>query len=52
MITTDSLELRVPFLDYRLVEFAATIPSNHKIKKCEGKYPLKKMIEGILPNGT
>ena len=45
-----SLELRVPFLDYRLVEFAATIPSKHKIKKGEGKYPLKKMMEGILPN--
>ncbi|MFT6690591.1 MAG: asparagine synthase (glutamine-hydrolyzing) [Colwellia sp.] len=45
-----SLELRVPFLDYRLVEFAATIPSHHKIKKGEGKYPLKKMMEGILPN--
>jgi asparagine synthase (glutamine-hydrolysing) len=45
-----SIELRVPFLDYRLVEFAATIPSHHKIKKGEGKYPLKKMMEGILPN--
>ena len=45
-----SVELRVPFLDYRLVEFAATIPSKHKIKKGEGKYPLKKMMEGILPN--
>jgi asparagine synthase (glutamine-hydrolysing) len=44
-----SLELRVPFLDYRLVEFAATIPSKHKIRKGEGKYPLKKMMEGILP---
>ncbi len=44
-----SLELRVPFLDYRLVEFAATIPTKHKIKKGEGKYPLKKMMEGILP---
>ena len=44
-----SLELRVPFLDYRLVEFAAAIPSKHKIKKGEGKYPLKKMMEGILP---
>ena len=45
-----SIELRVPFLDYRLVEFAATIPSKYKIKNGEGKYPLKKMMEGILPN--
>jgi asparagine synthase (glutamine-hydrolysing) len=44
-----SIELRVPFLDYRLVEFAARIPSKHKIKKGQGKYPLKKMMEGILP---
>jgi len=45
-----SIELRVPFLDYRLVEFAASIPSKHKIQKGEGKYPLKKMMEGILPD--
>lgn len=44
-----SLELRVPFLDYRLVEFAATIPSKYKIKNGEGKYLLKKMMEDILP---
>lgn len=45
-----SLELRVPFLDYRLVEFAATIPSKYKIRRGEGKYLLKKMMEGILPD--
>ncbi len=45
-----SLELRVPFLDYRLVEFAATIPSKYKIKDGQGKYILKKMMEGLLPN--
>ena len=44
-----SLELRVPFLDYRLVEFASTIPSKYKVKNGEGKYILKKMMEGILP---
>jgi asparagine synthase (glutamine-hydrolysing) len=50
MSMATSVELRVPFLDYRLVEFAASIPSKHKINKGEGKYPLKKMMEGILPN--
>ncbi len=44
-----SLELRVPFLDYRLVEFAATIPTHYKIRNGEGKFVLKKMMEGILP---
>ena len=45
-----SLELRVPFLDYRLVEFAATIPSKYKVHNGQGKYILKKMMEGILPD--
>lgn len=45
-----SLELRVPFLDYRLVEFAATIPSQYKIANGEGKHLLKKMMEGLLPD--
>jgi asparagine synthase (glutamine-hydrolysing) len=45
-----SLELRVPFLDYRLVEFAATIPSKYKINNGQGKYILKEMMKGILPD--
>lgn len=44
-----SLELRVPFLDYRLVEFAAKMPSRHKIHKGQGKHLLKKMMADILP---
>jgi asparagine synthase (glutamine-hydrolysing) len=44
-----SLELRVPFLDYRLVEFAATIPARYKIRNGSGKHLLKKMMEPILP---
>jgi asparagine synthase (glutamine-hydrolysing) len=45
-----SLELRVPFLDYRLVEFAATIPSKYKIRDGEGKFILKEMMKDILPS--
>ncbi len=44
-----SLELRVPFLDHRLVEFAATIPSKYKINKWTTKFLLKKLMEGKLP---
>ncbi len=44
-----SLELRVPFLDYRLVEFAAKMPSRYKVHNGQGKYVLKKMMEGLLP---
>lgn len=50
MSMASSLELRVPFLDYRLVEFAARMPSKYKIRNGQGKYILKKMMEGLLPN--
>jgi asparagine synthase (glutamine-hydrolysing) len=43
------LEGRVPFLDHELVELAAKIPPNLKIKN-GGKYILKKVAERILPH--
>jgi asparagine synthase (glutamine-hydrolysing) len=46
----NSIELRVPFLDYRLVQFACSIPSKYKYKgKCE-KYILKQTFKDILPD--
>jgi asparagine synthase (glutamine-hydrolysing) len=50
MSMASSIELRVPFLDYRLVEFAANMPSHYKINKGYSKYILKKMMAGILPD--
>lgn len=44
-----SLEVRVPFLDHKLVEFSATIPSRYKLNKWKKKYVLIKAIEGIVP---
>src|SRR5207245_1449474 len=44
-----SLEVRVPFLDHVLFEFAATIPSEMKIKWLTKKYLLKKALGGLLP---
>jgi asparagine synthase (glutamine-hydrolysing) len=44
-----SLEARVPFLDHRLVEFAATIPPGFKIKMGRKKYILKKAFSDVLP---
>lgn len=45
-----SLEVRVPFLDHKLVEFVATIPSQLKLKGWKKKHILIKAMEGILPN--
>lgn len=45
-----SLEGRIPFLDYQLVEFANTIPSKLKLQGKQGKYILKKTFENKLPN--
>ena len=44
-----SLEVRVPFLDHTLAEFAAKIPSELKVKGMEKKYILKKAFSDILP---
>jgi asparagine synthase (glutamine-hydrolysing) len=44
-----SLEGRSPLLDYRLVEFALSLPASLKIKNGEKKYFLKKLLERNLP---
>jgi asparagine synthase (glutamine-hydrolysing) len=45
----NSLEVRVPFLDYRLVEFAESLPANLKLRGFQGKYLHKKAVEKWLP---
>jgi asparagine synthase (glutamine-hydrolysing) len=45
-----SLEVRVPFLDHRLVEYCATVPSNLKVKRLTTKYLLKHSARGIVPD--
>ena len=44
-----SLEARVPFLDYRLVELAATIPSSAKLGQTKQKLILKRLAERYIP---
>ena len=44
-----SLECRSPFLDHKLVEFAASIPSELKLKGRKTKHILKKALAKILP---
>ncbi len=44
-----SLEVRAPFLDPRVAQFAASIPLEYKLKGSVGKYILKKAVEPLLP---
>jgi asparagine synthase (glutamine-hydrolysing) len=49
MTMATSVELRVPFLDHKIVEFAASLPPEYKINNGEGKFILKKLMEKYLP---
>lgn len=44
-----SLEAREPLLDYRFVEFAASLPASLRIRGGEGKWLMKKAMERYLP---
>ena len=43
-----SLEARAPLLDYKLVEFAFSLPPGWKVRGGTGKWFFKKAMEGIL----
>jgi asparagine synthase (glutamine-hydrolysing) len=44
-----SLEVRAPFLDPRVAEFAASLPCNYKLRGQKTKYILKKAVRDLLP---
>lgn len=50
MSMSNSLEVRVPFADYRLVEYAFNIPSEIKFCNNREKGILRKALRGILPD--
>lgn len=45
----NGLEIRTPFLDYRLVEFANLIPLKYKIRGFKTKYIFKQAMKNFLP---
>jgi asparagine synthase (glutamine-hydrolysing) len=49
MSMAHGLEVRAPFLDYRIIEFAATLPSHFKIKGNTQKILLKNAFARLLP---
>jgi asparagine synthase (glutamine-hydrolysing) len=50
MSMANSLEVRVPFCDYRLVEFSASLPFRTRFRGFRLKGLLRKALEGILPD--
>jgi asparagine synthase (glutamine-hydrolysing) len=49
MSMAHSLEVRPPFLDHRIVEFAATLPALLKIRGGTQKFVLRELMRGKLP---
>jgi len=46
----NSLEIRLPFLDYRVIDFAFRLPAKWKINGLKEKYILKKASEKLVPD--
>jgi asparagine synthase (glutamine-hydrolysing) len=47
-----AIESRVPFMDYRIVEFANRLPTAHKIRNGTGKSIVKDVARGVLPEAV
>lgn len=50
--TAFGLQRRLPFLDYRLVEFMFRVPGELKIRQGVTKYLLREATRGLLPEAT
>jgi asparagine synthase (glutamine-hydrolysing) len=49
MTMANSLELRVPLLDHKFLEFAASLPGNYKVRRFTTKYIAKKTLRTRVP---
>ncbi|HLX42817.1 MAG TPA: asparagine synthase (glutamine-hydrolyzing) [Bryobacteraceae bacterium] len=52
MSMAHSLEVRPPFLDHRIVEFAARLPENLKIRGSRLKFVLRELMKEKLPRSV
>lgn len=46
----NSIEVRVPFLDYELTDYVMSLPGKMKVQNGEKKYLLKKALRGTVPD--
>jgi asparagine synthase (glutamine-hydrolysing) len=44
------LEMRLPFYDHHVLEFAATVPNRLKVRRLTGKYLLRHAARGLVPD--
>ncbi len=49
MTMATAVELRVPFLDHKLIEFVAGLPDNLKVRGNQGKWILRQAMGTVLP---
>lgn len=49
MALANSVEGRYPFLDYRLIEFCASLPARFKLNGLDEKFLLKKLLQNRIP---
>jgi asparagine synthase (glutamine-hydrolysing) len=52
MSMAHSLEVRPPFLDHRIVEFAAQLPEDFKVRGSRLKFVLKDLLRGKVPDSV
>jgi asparagine synthase (glutamine-hydrolysing) len=50
MAMANSVEGRYPFLDHRIIEYAALLPADFKLNGLNEKYILKEMMKGKIPD--
>jgi len=50
MTMANSIELRVPLLDHKILEFAATLPENLKVRGFTTKYIAKAALQSRVPH--
>ncbi len=48
----NSLEARSPFLEHKVIEFAASLPENLKMRRFQTKYLLKKVAARLVPRSV